>query len=96
MNLSTRHPCALNGDAYPGAVDLACLDSASKKSIESRGLLEISVINSHPTLADLDPDGLGDRLRSLRYEIDETMIERTRTEAGSKALIALHQANAKQ
>jgi hypothetical protein len=54
------------------------------------------VSNTLALLSDIDPDGLSNRLRSVRYEIDETIIESTRTEAGRKALIALQQANAKQ
>jgi hypothetical protein len=49
-----------------------------------------------PRLADLDPDGLSNRLRSVRYRLDESMIESTVKEAGRKALIALQQSNAKQ
>lgn len=58
--------------------------------------LERTFVGALPWLADLDPDGLSNRLRSVHYRIDESMIESTGTEAGRKALIALQQANAKQ
>ncbi len=77
------------------AGSLKWFDALIKAGVDFQRL-EASFFWVLPRLADLDTDGLGDRLRSLRYEIDETMIESTGTEAGRKALIALQQANAKQ
>ncbi|NDC10735.1 MAG: hypothetical protein EBZ75_15625 [Oxalobacteraceae bacterium] len=76
------------------AGSLKCFDELMKVGVNLQGMINRSIYTL-PLLSDLDPDRLGDRLRSLRYEIDEVLIDSARSEAGRKALIALQQANPK-
>jgi ankyrin repeat protein len=77
------------------AGSLKWLDALIKAGLDFQRL-ERTFVHALPVLADLDPDGLSNRLRSVRYRIGDDVIQSTGTEAGRKALIALQQANAKQ
>ena len=77
------------------AGSLKWLDALIKAGLDFQRL-ERTFVHALPVLADLDPDGLSNRLRSVRYRIGDDLIQSTGTEAGRKALIALQQANAKQ
>lgn len=74
---------------------LKWFDKLLKDGVDLQRVLDTD-FDAVALLSDLDPDGLHDRLRSVRCQIDEDMIESTHTEAGRKALVAIQQANPKQ